>query len=336
MTLLHSLSSKIQLRSIILIDIADVIARLTPETEEALKPLDFLHNRSFVLQSPSSPPREETSSPRTRETTPACSPKPGRAIVLTYSRLPYDGTQGFVFGSWDEKCDILLADKPSAGGISLISFRINFIFDSGCLTLIDMSSHGTRVNSTITLKTEDVRKSALPLASGDRIQVGVVILKLEIPTEDGWDELRRLKWEAYKEEYLAAVPKRNGVPQELSQPQTVMEEGRISLLHHRLGVGLRGKVRKAVDNKGNFYAVKIYRSAPDQRDSIEISTLGTLDHVSHPHIPGSELICSSLISSKYFRINGCDHPNMCSSWNMQSLEPLPPKVPSSQLHWLLQ
>lgn len=262
-------------------DISDIIAKLTPETEEALKPLDFLHNRSFVLPPPSLLPQEETGSPRTRETTPACSPQPGRAIVLTYSRLPYDGMQGFVFGSWDEKCDILLAAKPSTGGISRIHFRINFNWDSGCLTLIDMSSHGTRVDSTITSKTEDVRKSALPLGSGDRIQVGVVILRLEIPTGDGMDELRRLKWKAYKEEYLASVPKRNGIPQELSQPQTVMEEGRISLLHHRLGVGLRGKVRKAVDNKGNFYAVKIYRSEPDQRDSTEISTLGTLDH---PHI----------------------------------------------------
>ncbi len=134
-------------------------------------------------------------------------------------------------GSWDEGCDILLEATPSVSGISRRQFRINFSWDSGYLSLVNMSSNGTIVTSTVMQQTLTLYKLSLPLASGDVIQADVVRLQLIIPVKDDMKELRERKWNVYREQYLATIPKRNGIPQMAPQAQTVMEEGRITLLN---------------------------------------------------------------------------------------------------------
>lgn len=151
---------------------------------------------------------------------------------------------------------------------------------------MDMSSNGIIVDSTVMGRKVDLRKSSLPLASGDVLQAGVVRLQLIIPADDGMEELRERKWKAYREQYLASIPKNHGVPRMPPQPQTVMEEGRISLLDV-IAEGATGKVRKAVDNQGNIYAVKVYRGVLSNRASQEIQTLAALSHVSSPLFPQS-------------------------------------------------
>lgn len=94
-----------------------------------------------------------------------------------------------------------------------------------------MSSNGTIVTSTVMQQTLTLYKLSLPLASGDVIQADVVRLQLIIPVKDDMKELRERKWNVYREQYLATIPKRNGIPQMAPQAQTVMEEGRITLLN---------------------------------------------------------------------------------------------------------
>lgn len=226
----------------IFMDTSDVIARLIPQTEAASNALRLPHNRSFVIEESSTPKEEQITPAATRGTTPAVVLKSPPILLLTYSRLPYDGNLGFVFGSWDEECEILLEETPSASGISRRHFRINFSWDSGRLILVDMSSNGTVVTSQVMRQTLTLYKSSLPLASGDVIQAGVVRLQVIIPAKDDMEELREQKWNMYREQYLATIPKKNGVPRLLPQAQTVMEEGRISLLD-LIAKGSAGKVR---------------------------------------------------------------------------------------------
>ncbi len=234
----------------------ELIAALESVTSEATDALLLSHNIEHLMPVVSyneSPIQRRRLS---RDTTPdvqAQSP----IIALTFSRKPYDGTLGFVFGSDEENCDVLLSKTMVGNGISRKHFRIDFNWESGSLLLIDQSSHGTVVDSEVTGK-HTLRKIFVPIFNRDSIQAGLVRLRLKIPSHEAYQEAYDRNWQLYKKEHQEAIPINSFTGLAVVKPTqaTLLETGRLSLLNG-IGQGAAGVVHKAVDNEGNFFAVKM-------------------------------------------------------------------------------
>ncbi|KAH8726852.1 hypothetical protein GQ44DRAFT_141075 [Phaeosphaeriaceae sp. PMI808] len=67
-------------------------------------------------------------------------------FVLTTTRKPFDPLFGWIFGSDDELCDLVL-DEDSTQGVSGKHFRIDHHWESKSLILTNISRHGTKLSS---------------------------------------------------------------------------------------------------------------------------------------------------------------------------------------------
>jgi len=231
-------------------DLSQLIAELVSTSEAATDALLLPHNKRYLAPSP--PPRTVK---QQRQITPALETRPPARITLSLDRLPNNQSLGFVFGSDRETCDVLLHNEPSGGGISRKHFRITINTDTGVLIVNDESTHGTVVTSR-RFGELMLRKASTPIFAHDDIQAGLVTFRLLIPSRESCQDDFERNWKSYCSERNAARAKSLEQPAHQYQaPQTSLETEKLTLMnqfYQRSGK----TVSKAVDYRGNFYAVK--------------------------------------------------------------------------------
>ena len=259
----------------------DVIASLYPVTHQAREAIRLGHNRTRCRFQISH--EEEIGIQRKRQ---YATPESDDQLYLTFSEKPFDPLKGFVFGSDEDTCDILLSEGQGRDGISRRHFSIHFQWETRGLLLTDLSSTGTTVSSCFA-GLVILEKKQIPILSGDHVQAGLARFRIAIPSENG----RRAQYfesiEQFHRDCQNAVPHLNGLAVGPRDPKTFLDERKLGLLEE-LGRGLCGTVFKALDNRGRFYAVKIFNVSkarhaknqdPEQVILQEISNTTRLKHV---------------------------------------------------------
>lgn len=232
-------------------DLSQLLAELVSTSEAATDALLLPHNKRYLAPSPP-PPRTVK---QQRQSTPALETRAPARITLSLDRPPINQSLGFVFGSDRETCDVLLHNESSGGGISRRHFRITINTDTGVLIVNDESTHGTVITSR-RFGERMLRKASAPIFAHDDVQAGLVTLRLLIPSRESCQYDFEQNWKIYCSGRDAA--RAQSLEQSALQnraPQTSLETEKLTLMnqfYQRSGK----TVSKAVDYRGNFYAVK--------------------------------------------------------------------------------
>lgn len=254
-------------------DLSQLIAELVSTSEAATDALLLPHNKRYLAPSPLSPRTVQK-----RQSTPALETRPPARIMLSLDRPPNNHSLGFVFGSDRETCDVLLHNESSGGGISRRHFRITINTDTGVLIVNDESTHGTVVTSR-RFGERMLRKASTPIFTHDDIQAGLVTLRLLIPSRESCQHDFEQNWKIYCSERDAARAQSLEQPALLYRaPQTSLETEKLTLMnqfYQRSGK----TVSKAVDYRGNFYAVKQLVKQLGKYTHRENSYLKGINHV---------------------------------------------------------
>lgn len=254
---------------------SDCVAYLKPETEDATSCLDNPTNSAFL---------------ETRNNT--------KQFALKFSKAPKNWALGFVIGRHGE-CDILL----HGNGISRRHFSIA-INRNGNPILWDLSSNGTIVDSFAIGKYVDVRNTSHPIFDGDMIQAGLSRFSVEVPLYTGSE------WDAYIGNVLISLPPLEGLIVKPKILCTVQDHGQLSLLKDVISPP--SGYRKAVDNRGNFFAIKVklYKDDDVTRDT-------GLTHVCEPGWPISLLLTRiqpHIIGSVFDKYLDLKHQPLVTEW----------------------
>ncbi|OJD21527.1 hypothetical protein ACJ73_07135 [Blastomyces percursus] len=243
-----------------------VIGIFKPVTRAAFEALELLHNKKYTTKfSPSSVPQRERK--RRRRSISPETPKTPFVLSLLDDDKPINPHRGFVFGSDENSCDVLLT-KDSSHGVSGVHFRLSLNWDSGALLIWDESSLGTRVQSTATNSKITFKKQSHPIVSGDKISAGLVIFTITTPDRAGNQLIFSQNMRKYYDQWIKEIPS-IGAGSVTRSKSTYWDPGKISPFEI-LGSGTSGTVHKAVDCYGKFYAVKLLKSFRD-RDENEMA-----------------------------------------------------------------
>ncbi|PGH06620.1 serine/threonine protein kinase [Blastomyces parvus] len=240
------------------VDAEMVIGILKPVTWQAFKALELPHNKKYATEfSHSSDPKGK----RRRRSIYPETPKTQLVLSFLDDSKPINPHRGFVFGSDENTCDVLLTDDPSHG-VSGVHFRLSLNWHSGALLVWDESRLGTRVESKRTNSDITLEKLSHPIISGDEISAGLVIFKLVTPDRGRNQEIFNQNMRKYYDQWLKEIPSIGARSVTLHRRSTYWDPGKISTFEI-LGSGTSGTVHKAVDCEGKFYAVKILKSFND-------------------------------------------------------------------------
>lgn len=207
-------------------------------------------------------------------------------LVLTTTRKPFDPLVGWVFGSDDELCDLVL-DVNSAQGVSGKHFRIDHDWESRSVILTNMSRHGTKlISPSIGFRGKMISGSSTWRIRPDEqttIEAGGSSITVEVPRrgvcQGEYDE----NLEAYYREVQEAVPQvgRLGFHGSLIETPLVARGERTQsqyVLQEEIGRGAYGIVYKAFDpSTERVYAVK---KLLNEHSPAEINILQKVSHVS--------------------------------------------------------
>lgn len=223
----------------------DHIALFQPQSEEAFASLHSPSNKGFL-------------DPSTATT----------QISIRFSQRPRDPTRGFVFGRIESLCDVLL----TGSGISRRHFYIALNPRNGTPVLQDVSSYGTIVESQVRgTGTTHVRRQSVAIFDKDVIQAGLVKFVIAIP------QYTKHTRETYMRNVLASCPVLDGLRIQPDLHFTMQEQGKLSLMTDLEETPSR--LQKAVDHRGDFYALKL-RSKSDKscwdKNILHVSTCGSL------------------------------------------------------------
>ena len=128
---------------------------------------------------------------RSRECTPYVSRPPELQLHLQFDRGPKDATQGFVFGTDEEDCDVQLLENPDLDkkkryGISRQHFRIDFNWKSGFLRLNNMSpTNGTGMSApSVQNRFQSLKYNNMHIlhpAEQTKVRVGTLEFEISFP-----------------------------------------------------------------------------------------------------------------------------------------------------------
>ena len=200
-------------------------------------------------------------------------------MALSFDRPPRNSRDGFIFGTSNNKCDIILPGSK----VSPRHFAINFCPLTGILVVINKSRYGIGIAAhgsptTILRRPGDSRV----IEDGATIKCSEYILSANIPNRGRYlgAYLGRL------EKFLKSLP--NAQPDQMTlygKPIRVIKQAGKYLELENLGEGSFGEVRLVAHYKtGEIYAAKrirhnIYDDYGTVKD--EINALGNLSHVSY-------------------------------------------------------
>ncbi|EHY61066.1 hypothetical protein ABEF92_003020 [Exophiala dermatitidis] len=207
----------------------NTVVVLTSKTHAAYNALLLEHNKKFVPHPTIILGVEDNVEDR------QCTPEPGplreTCLTITLDDPPYDPLEGWVCGSDPECCFVLLNERRSGGGISRKHFSLDYNWENGSLLLKDMSTHGT------------VRSS--------------------YPTVDHKRELSR-GWYTCRDAREQALPRIGNLILRPPETRTVLNSSKLGL-SDPVGSGSFSEVRRAIDCRGDIFAVKIFRSIEDPK-----------------------------------------------------------------------
>ena len=207
-------------------------------------------------------------------------------LVLTTTRKPFDPLSGWIFGSDDELCDLVL-DEDSTHGVSGKHFRIDHHWESKSLILTNISRHGTKLSSpSIGLRGKTITGSGTWRIRPDEqttIEAGRSSITIEVPRRGVYQSEYDDNLEAYFREVQKAVPQFRALRFHGSLIETPLvargEQTRSQyVLQEEIGRGAYATVFKAFDPSTNqVYAAKkvSYEYSP-----AEINILRRVSHVS--------------------------------------------------------
>lgn len=229
-----------------------------------------------------------------RGTTPAGTGEDASKIHLTFDKKPKNLEKGFVFGSDQQKCDVLLGGYVA--GFSRQHFRIAFnargqvILEdtSRKVTCVDYSGEKPPGRNHFTWILFDKYRNIEVTLNKDEEEEKKNTNKLTFKVE--WPDRKfcRAEYEAYRAAYLEE--RRNALPplsqlgvesQQTTAVLTAQHSPRqlpIYLPEEELGRGNFGTVYKAVDvSTGYEYAAKMFQGGDWKK---EVETLKSISHVS--------------------------------------------------------
>ncbi|KAK5023506.1 hypothetical protein LTS07_008921 [Exophiala sideris] len=239
----------------------NIVVVLTIKTHEAYDALTLEHNKSLVPPPTVILGGEE--SPADQFQTPEPVPLRETYLTITLGDKPYDPCEGWVCGSDPEHCFVLLDERPSGGGVSRKQFNLDYNWENGSLLLKDTSTHGTVVLSKV-FGTVTLRGNSLPINTDDIIQVGLVRLQILIPDRGTQRRAFERKWHACRLEREQALPRVGNLVLRRQEVRTVLDSNKLGL-SDLIGSGSFSRVRRAIDCRGNFYAVKIFNSTTQNK-----------------------------------------------------------------------
>lgn len=158
----------------------NLILTLKPTSKRAILAFGLAFNEKRYIPPPPDPPLPVSTS---RETTPSTAQNDGTEysdsqIRLTFDREPKDIEQGFVFGSDQAACDVLLGH--SSQGISRQEFRITLDTHGRPILEAVSQSHSMTVSYDTQGKDQKRRLFKWILFQGHQIVIKISNLKLEI------------------------------------------------------------------------------------------------------------------------------------------------------------
>ncbi|KAJ4525157.1 hypothetical protein HRR83_000827 [Exophiala dermatitidis] len=237
----------------------NTVVVLTSKTHAAYNALSLEHNKKFV------PPPTIILCVEDNVEDRQCTPEPGplreTCLTITLDDPPYDPLEGWVCGSDPECCFVLLNERPSVGGISRKHFSLDYNWENGSLLLKDMSTHGTvvafKVFGLVTL-----RWNSIPIETGDIIQVSLARLEVFIPDRGSQKGAFERKWYTCRDAREQALPRIGNLILRPPETRTVLNSSKLGL-SDPVGSGSFSEVRRAIDCRGDIFAVKTFRSIED-------------------------------------------------------------------------
>ncbi|KAI9848890.1 MAG: hypothetical protein M1837_006406 [Sclerophora amabilis] len=270
-------------------DYSNTIVIVRPVNQPATDCLTLPQNRQRLFPSPNPYPisTAETSlsdGGRSREATPAVLRDSLMEIRLELNLEPTNPPVGFVFGSQDSTCNVIL-DKDKSSEISGIHFTIDFNWTSGLLRLNSRSRNGTemlRDDHSIVLKRGQMQ--FLPPGEYILLRAGKLDLSLIFPNR-GMDQAEyENNWTTYRDKYRDQ-PSNLGHADFLSgvDTQTYIRRTGIKttyVLYEKIGDGNFGEVYKAADYRtGSIFAAKELTVKEVEKSRREVNILQSLSHV---------------------------------------------------------
>ena len=226
-----------------------------------------------------------------RECTPYFPPPTATELHLRFSPLPKDPTRGFVFGSDEAKCDVVLKDNGSRG-ISRMHFFVDFNWKSGLARLNNLSQYGTGINSPCIkngdryLRNRD-RRILYP-SEQTRITAGTLQFDVSFPVLNEQERsLHQQNWKDLYTHWRQAVPNIGELGIQTTSATTqfaVLRKGthREYALHGQISKGLFGTVCIATDGDGNQFAAKEFQREKKPSQIINpYREIGLCQHISH-------------------------------------------------------
>ena len=226
-----------------------------------------------------------------RECTPFILPPPEIQLHLKFDPIPKNPQRGFVFGSKEKTCDILLLDKTSPGrassGISGEHFCIEFNWNSGYTLVNNISRSGTRILIKDGVRSlESGIKRALFPEEQTRIQVGALEFDIIFPVRDQYQNVSyERNWEIFKARCLGSDPNVDGLNLETKRKITEFvaivqgQKGERYKINDEIGAGDFGIVRKAVrEGDATLFAAKVF-SKQTAKPTMEIELMEQINHV---------------------------------------------------------
>lgn len=226
-----------------------------------------------------------------RECTPYFPPPRATELHLRFNPLPKDPTRGFVFGSDEVKCDIVLKDNGSRG-ISRVHFFVDFNWVSGLARLNNLSRYGTGIHSPCIDNGDHylrIRESRILYPSEQsRVTAGTMQFDVSFPVLNEQDmPLHQRNWRDLHTQWRQAVPNIGELGIQTTPAITqyaAIRKGahRTYILHGQINKGSFGIVRMATDNAGNRFAAKAFERVKKPIPTINpYSEIGLCQKISH-------------------------------------------------------
>lgn len=226
-----------------------------------------------------------------RECTPYFPPPRATELHLRFSPSPKEPTRGFVFGSDEVKCDIVLKDDGSRG-ISRVHFFVDFNWVSGLARLNNLSRYGTGIHSPCMdngdhcLRNRE-RRILYP-SEQTRVTAGSLQFDVSFPDLNEQDmPLHQRNWKDLHTHWRQAVPNIGELGIQTTPAITqyaAVRKGahRTYILHGQINKGSFGIVRMATDDAGNRFAAKAFERVKKPTPTINpYSEIGLCQKISH-------------------------------------------------------
>ena len=297
------------------IDLSRTVLQISAFEENSIKALNNSHNQGFIVSDKLS--ERPSLSRHQREETPSVEPRTVLAVLRT-DHYPFDPLLGWVFGSDEETCDVLIGTRDQ--GVSRKHFRIDHNWRTMTLVLTNISTHGTHMIDPETGDSHRITTSrAIFGTEQHRITLGAVNLTLRIPSRNQAQQAGySLSIQRLGQEVVQATPSIRGLNIQSTGAVTpaVVGRKRKFVLRGVIGNGAMATVYKAIDAEtGDLFAAKEYDFGDKLEARLrsmrnEVKILQKLKHVSSLFFPTkiSTLTLSQKHIVEYIEIFKDPHP----------------------------